>query len=165
MVLFNSSKEKYTAEDTKMEEKRTIRKIMEKDAAVEILNNIKNKICDIDLDDLCGDTVSTQEGTSKTIYNRIIQAIQCGLVYWDDNENCMVQELIHPITSGTIKADKLCYKNNITLGDAKEFKSTNQAELIIKSLANITGKGFQIIEKIRGQDLDIASGCMSFFDK
>jgi len=145
--------------------RREIRKIMEEDAAKTILDTIKNKICKVDLDEICGDNIKITEGQNSVLYRRLVQAVQCGLVDWDDEENCMVQTLIHPVKTGSITCDKLYYKTNITLGDAKDFKTTNQAEVIIKSIATMTGKGIQVIEKLRGQDLDIATGCMYFFDR
>ena len=64
-----------------------------------------------------------------------------------------------------MKADKLFYKNAITLGDAKDFNSTKTQEAVIESLAFVTGKATQLIEKLRGQDFNIAVGCLSFFDR
>ena len=142
-----------------------IRKIMEKESALKIIDEIKNKICEVDLDELCGDEVSVVEGESSTILKKVIQAVQCGLVEWDEEENCMVQTLIHPLKSGQLTAEKLYYKNTITLGDARGMKAVNQAELTIQSISNITARPTQLIEKIRGQDLHIAIGCLSFFDR
>lgn len=140
---------------------------MSEEKALKVINEIKNKICDVDLDELCGDEVkisSKDEETSK-IYKKLIQAVRCGLVEWDETENCMVQHLIHPIEAGTIKADKLCYKNTIKFGDSKEFRTAQQGEVMIQSLANITAKPTQLIEELRGQDLLISIGCMGFFDR
>ena len=77
----------------------------------------------------------------------------------------MVQTLIHPLKSGQLTAEKLYYKNTITLGDARGMKAVNQAELTIQSISNITARPTQLIEKMRGQDLHIAIGCLSFFDR
>lgn len=142
-----------------------VKKIMEKETALNLINDIKNKICDVDLDELCGDEVEVAQGDSSVIFKKVVQAVQCGLVEWDEEEKCLTQTLIHPITSGTMKADKLFYKTNITLGDAKNYKTTNQAEIMINSIANVTGKATQLIEQLRGQDLNIAIGCLSFFDR
>lgn len=142
-----------------------IEKKMEKESALKIIDDIKNRICDVDLDALCGDKVEVAQGDSKLIFNKVVQAVQCGLVEWDEDENCMVQTLIRPLESGTMKADKLFYKNAITLGDAKDFNSTKTQEAVIESLAFVTGKATQLIEKLRGQDFNIAVGCLSFFDR
>ena len=145
-----------------------IEKKMERESALKVIDELKNNICDVDLDEICGDSVKVVEGDSKDeqkIFNKVVQAVQCGLVYWDEDEKCMVQELIHPLKSGQIEADKLFYKNNVTLADAKSAKSQNPTEMMIISLAVVTGRAIQLVEKLRGQDLNIAIGCLSFFDK
>lgn len=143
-------------------------KKMEKESALKIIDEIKNNICDVDLDEICGDSVKVVEGEGKDeekIFNKVVQAVQCGLVYWDEDEKCMVQELIHPLKSGEMTADKLLYKNNVTLADAKSAKSQNATEMMIISLSVVTGRATHLVEKLRGQDLNIAIGCLSFFDK
>lgn len=145
-----------------------IEKKMERESALKIIDEIKNQICDIDLDEICGDSVNVTEGGSKDeqkIFNKVVQAVQCGLVYWDEDENCMAQKLIHPLKSGTIEKEVLFYKHNVTLADAKSAKSQNPTEMMILSLAVVTANATQVIEKLRGQDLNIAIGCLSFFDK
>ncbi len=141
-----------------------IRKIMEKDSAIKVLEEIKNKICDTDLDDLCGENTRI-DAKDDEVSKKIIQAVMCGLVYWDDEKGCMVQRLIHPIKSGETEAKELYYKNNVTLSDANGFKASNQAGLIKESLALITARPIQLIGEIRGQDMTIATGCIRFFDR
>jgi hypothetical protein len=140
---------------------------MSEEKAQQVIDEIKNKICDVDLDELCGEEAKIEnkdEETSK-IYKKVIQAVRCGLVEWDETENCMVQHLIHKLKAGTLEADKLCYKNNVKFGDSKDFRSSQQGEVMIQTLANITARPTQLIEELRGQDLLIAIGCMGFFDR
>ena len=141
-----------------------IRKIMEKDSAIKVLEEIKNKICDVDLDELCGEKTQVDIKDNE-IAKKLLQAVMCGLVYWDDEKGCMVQRLIHPIKSGETEAKELYYKNNVTLSDANGFKASNQAGLIKESLALITARPIQLIGEIRGQDMTIATGCIRFFDR
>lgn len=145
-----------------------IEKKMERESALKIIDEIKNNICDVDLDEICGDSVKVVEGETKEeekIFNKVVQAVQCGLVYWDEDEDCMVQKLIHPLKSGEMTAEELMYKNNVTLADAKMAKSQNATEMMILSLSVVTGKAVHLVGKLRGQDLNIAIGCLSFFDK
>lgn len=144
-----------------------IRARMTEEQALKVIDEMKNKICDVDLDELCNDEVKVENKNDETskIYKKVIQGVRCGLVEWDEAENCMVQHLIHPLKAGTMEADKLCYKNQVKFGDSKEFRSSHQGEVMIQTLANITGKATQLIEELRGQDLLIAIGCMGFFDR
>lgn len=146
-------------------DKKQIKKIMEKESALKVIDEIKNNICEVDLDDLCGEKVEVTEGDSATIFKRVIQAVMCGLVYWDEDKKCMVQELIHPIKSGETSAESLEYRHKLTLGDAKGFKASNHSELMIESISTACARPTQLIEKLEGQDFNIAIGCMSFFDR
>ena len=54
---------------------------MEKSRAIEILTEIKQHICGVDIDEICdGDELVKSEELQQA-YKRLIQAIQCGLVY------------------------------------------------------------------------------------
>lgn len=144
---------------------KTIKKIMEEESALKVIDDIKNKICDVDLDEICGEKVEVSEGTEKNIFKRVKQAVMCGLVYWDEKEDCMVQKLIKPIKSGDVEADKLCYKNKITLGDSCDFSAESNSALLIESISHACTRPTQLIGKLSGQDFNIAVGCMSFFDR
>ena len=148
-------------------EKSEIRVLMSEERALEVIDEIKNKICDVDLDELCGDEAKIEgkdEETSK-IYKKIIQGVRCGLVEWSEEEDCMVQRLIHPLKVGTLEAKELYYKNKVKFGDSKDFRSSQQGTVMIQTLANITARPTQLIEELQGQDLLIAIGCMGFFDR
>ena len=142
-----------------------IKKIMEQESALAVLDEIKNKICDVDLDELCGEKTEIVGEKKDEIYKKLVQATMCGLIYWDDENECMAQKLIHPLKSGETKAETLLYKDNVTLGDAGSFSAKNQASLLKESLSLITGRPMQLIEQLKGQDMTIATGCVSFFDR
>lgn len=144
----------------------TIQKIMERESALKIIDEIKNKIGGVDLDELCEDNVEIKEDEeNKVIHKRLVQAVMCGLVSWDETENCLMQELIVPVKSGEVSLDKLYYKNKLRLKHGKGFKAKNQAGLTVESLAVACARPTQVIEQITGQDIQIALGCLSFFDR
>lgn len=146
--------------------KSEIRVLMTEEQAKNVLDDIKNKICEVDLDELCGDNnIENNDKKTSQIYKKVLQAIRCGLVQWDDEKNCMVQRLIHPLEAGEIKADELYYQNKIKFGDSKDFKNDQNGEVMIQSLSNITARPTQLIEQLMGQDLLISIGCMGFFDR
>lgn len=143
-----------------------VQKIMEKDSALKVIDDIKNKIGGVDLDELCGDKVDiTEDKENEIIFKRLLQAVMCGLVSWDETENCLVQELVTPVKSGDVTLDKLYYKNKLRLKHGKNFKSNNQAGITIESLAVACSRPTQVIEQMTGQDINIALGCLNFFDR
>lgn len=139
-----------------------IRKIMEKEAALNYINEIKNKIGEVDLDDICEEQTSVIGGNEQ-IYKKFIQAVMCGLVYWDDEKNCLVQNLITPIKAGELSRDALYYRNHLTLGQMKMFKEAKEMGVAIEAIATVTACPIPLIEGLQGQDQKIASACVDFF--
>lgn len=140
-----------------------IRKKMEKSRAIEILTEIKQHICGVDIDEICdGDELSKSNELQQT-YKRVIQAIQCGLVYWDEANNCLVQKLINPVKCGELEATEFKYKNRPTIDELQAMNVNNEIEAFIGIMSTITARPTQIIGQLYGQDLQIATGCMSFF--
>lgn len=143
-----------------------IQKIMEKDTAIKTLNEIKEHIIGIDLSDICGEeTEIFAQNIDDISIKRLIQAIQCGLVYWDDEENILVQKLIQPVQSGQITATEFKYLKRLTINELDGINVNNQIKSFIKMMSLVTARPTQIIEQMNGQDAEIAMGCMSFFAK
>lgn len=140
----------------------TIEKIMEKESALKEIDNIKNKICEVDLDTICEEETRVIGG-NETIYKKLVQAVMCGLVYWDEEKNCLVQKLINPLKSGELTREQLEYKHKITLGQMKTFKGDTSLEYAIESLATITSAPKVLIGQLSGQDQQIATACVDFF--
>lgn len=139
-----------------------IEKIMEKESALKEIDNMKNKICEVDLDAICEEETRVIGG-NEIIYKRFVQAVMCGLVYWDEEKNCLVQKLINPLKSGELTREQLEYKHKITLGQMKTFKSDTSLEYGIESLATITSVPKVLIGQLTGQDQQIATACVDFF--
>ncbi len=143
-----------------------IRKIMEKESAIKILSEIKEKIGGVDLSSICDEASDIiDENSQDPTINRLIQAIQCGLVYWDEGENILVQKLIYPITCGQTKADHFKYIKKLTINELEGLNTKDQLKVFKNILAQITARPVQLIGQLRGQDTEIAMGCLSFFDK
>ena len=146
------------------EEKPIIKKIMEKESAIKVLQEIKENIAGVNLDSICEENAAIKaEDLQDITLKRVIQAIQCGLVYWDDKENVLVQKLIKPLISGELEAKELKYKNRLCIKELKNMNSENQLDLLEKALSQITGRAPHLIGKLTGQDIHIATGCLSFF--
>lgn len=139
-----------------------IRKIMEKEAALACIEDMKNKICGVDLDSICDEKTSVIGG-NEAIYNKFIQAVMCGLVYWDDEKNCLVQKLTNPVKAGELTRDTLYYRNHLTLGRMKSFREQKEMGIAIEAIATVTACPAPLIEALQGQDQKIASACVDFF--
>ncbi len=139
-----------------------IEKIMEKESALNVIDDIKNKICEVDLDSICEEETKIIGG-NELIYKRLVQAVMCGLVYWDEEKNCLVQKLINPLKSGELIREQLEYKRKISLGQMKVFKGDNSIDYAIETLAAITSAPKVLIGQLAGQDQQIATACVDFF--
>ena len=149
-----------------LEQKPVIKKKMEKETAIKLLNEIRENIGGVDLETICDENNEiTPENINDEITKRLIQAIQCGLVYWDENENVLIQKLIRPLKSGDMSANELKYQYKLTIRDLKMINTPGVGELEVfeNALAQITGKGRALIGRLSGQDIQIASGCLGFF--
>ena len=143
-----------------------IRRIMERVTAQEQIEKIKFKICGIDLEDLCKDeSVENSVGKLPDDMKRHLEnAWMCGLVYFDDDKNCLIQKLIQPLKSGEQEARELYYEKQISLRDAKGARSKDPIESLIKVLEAVTGRSSFLVGSMKNsQDIQTAMACVSFF--
>lgn len=153
---------KQIIENRKGELKMEIKKIMERETALERINEIKNKIGEVDLDSICEEETSVIGG-NEAVYKKFVQAVMCGLVFWDDEKNCLVQTLINPVKAGELHREALYYQKHLTLGQMKRFKEDKEMGVAIEAIATVTACPVPLIEQIQGQDQKIASACVDFF--
>ena len=139
-----------------------IKKIMEREAALKVIDEIKNKIGEADLDSICGEATSVVGG-NEVIFNKFVQAVMCGLVFWDEEKSCLVQTLINPVKSGELHREALYYRNHLTLGQMKMFKESKEMGVAIEAISTVTACPVTLIEQLQGQDQKIASACVDFF--
>lgn len=146
-------------------ERQKIEKIMEKASALEELARIQEKMGSVDIEKICEETTDPKDFENEPTLKKTIYAVMCGLVYWNEEKQCITQKLINPIKAGELEADHLDYKNKVSLKDFKIMNSLNNFEVLIKTIARIVGRGEPLIGQLYGQDAEIALGCLSFFDK
>lgn len=141
-------------------------KIMEKETAVKTLIEIKDLIGGVDLTEICEDVSEIKsEDIQDPIQKVLIAAIQCGLVYWHEDENCLTQKLVRPIKSGEINASEFKYKHRLNISELKLINAKSELDLFEKVLSQMVARPSQLIGKLTGQDIDISMGCLSFFGK
>lgn len=146
-------------------ERQKIEKVMEKESALNEMARIQDNLGGVDIVKICENQTDPKDFENDTALKKVICAVMCGLVYWNEEKNCLSQKLINPIKSGELEADQLDYKYNVSLKDLKMMNSSNSFELLIKTLSKIVGRAEPLIGQLHGQDSEIALGCLSFFDK
>lgn len=142
-----------------------VQKIMERETACKQIAEMKLKICGIDLDALCddeevkGDAKKSPDEIRKSLEN----AWMCGLVYFDENKNCLVQKLISPLVSKEQSCDVLIYEKQMSLNDVRARQCATEIEALLYTLSLITGRSMHLLGTMKGQDVQIAMACISFF--
>lgn len=125
--------------------------------ANDVFANILSKLEVQDIDKICPSANAKDDG----IEDLVKRAIRCGLVSWDDNENCLVQKLINKIDiGGGVEAEALKYNNGfVTLGMQDKLQSGD----VVGIVSDLTGRPGALIGKMRGQDSIIASALVKCF--
>lgn len=146
-----------------------IKKIMSRETAIKIINDIKLKICGVDLEAICSDDELVESVKEKNPamkkYERLIQnAVMTGLVFWSEERNCLCQKLIKPVKVGEQSCSVLNYASEITLTQMKGQTGTDKFDSIINTVATLTNRSKPIIGAIKNLDVDIMVACVNFFD-
>ncbi len=149
-----------------VQEKTEIKKIMEKETAIKVLNEIKDLIGGVDLTEICeNDSEIRLEDVQDPIQKILISAVMCGLVYWDEKENCLTQKLIRPLKAGELTASEFKYKNRLNVKELKSINAMSELDLFEKVLSQMVTRPSHLVGQLMGQDIDISMGCLSFFGK
>lgn len=146
----------------------SIKKIMERDSAKVIINDIKLKICGVDLEALCSDDELVEsvkeENPAVKKYGRLIEnAVMCGLIFWSEEKNCLCQKLIKPVKSGEQLCSVLQYASDLSLSQMKGQKGSDTIDSLIATVSVLTQRSKQIIGAIKNTDVDIMVACVNFF--
>lgn len=140
-----------------------IRKKLEENQALQEIENFKTKMFGENILNVI-DSENGEKSSQKIKPGcYLLAAVMAGVVYFDNENNCLVQKLIKPVESGEQTADILYFKHNVTMGMLRDESTTNEMALTINMISRITGRSKQIIEKICGQDLKITQNLTNFF--
>lgn len=151
------------------EQKKEIKKIMSRESAIKIVEDIKLKICGVDLEELCSEDELIDSAKKKDPalekYERLIQnAVMTGLVFWSEERNCLCQRLIKPVKVGEQSCSVLNYSSEISLSQMKGNSGTDRIDSLINTVATLTQRSKPIIGAIKNTDVDIMVACVNFFD-
>ncbi len=137
-----------------------IEQVMDKDAAKDYIEYMADKL-NIDLIDF-----GVREKTKDELKYEgdFLEGVMAGLIYFDEEKQCMVQKLTRPVTAGDYTCEYLYYKNKFKVKDARKLKEQGfEASMVI------LGKIFEvprvIINEMYGRNLELALAGMDFFLK
>lgn len=140
-----------------------IKKKFEEKQALQEIENFKTKIFGENILNVL-DSENVEESLRKVKPGRyLLAAVMAGVVYFDEEKNCLVQKLTMPVESGEQKAEILYFKHIVTMGMLRDENTTNEMAMSINMISRITGRSKQIIEKIGGQDMRVVNELSSFF--
>lgn len=142
-----------------------VSKIMDISDAKRIYNEIFEKLDIVDLDKLCpieekkvAEEIKQRE---KAVEDKLVQAIACGLLYWDNDNNCLTQKLVKPIKTEETSIDILYYKSALKLSMQRLIAEKDMPAII----ARLTGHGTVTVGEMQAFDSAIAVLVVTnFFD-
>lgn len=151
---------------TQTKERPQIRKIMERESARKAIEDFKLKICYVDLDDICKDedVSSNVPQITDALMHYLENAVMTGLVYYDEDKQCLVQRFIRPLKCGEQTAEFIEYKNPVTLAQIKDRQSATQIDALIHVLSLVSGRSKPLLGQMSGQDVQISMACVAFFE-
>lgn len=137
-----------------------IEQVMDKDAAKDYIEKMAEQL-EIDLIDF-----GVRKKTKDEIKTEgdLLEGVMAGLIYFDEQKQCMVQRLTRPIVVGDYTCEYLYYKNKFKVKDARKLKEEGfEASMVI--LAKIFEVPRVVINEMHGRNLELALAGMDFFLK
>lgn len=134
--------------------------IMSKDNAEKYIEEMADKL-EIDMFDF---GVREKTPDEEKVSAFLLQGVMAGLVFYDEEKNCLVQKLTRAVKAGDFERDTLYYKNKFKVKDARKLKEGGY-EASIKMLSQVCDVPQAIINEMHGLNLEIAMSCMDFFLK
>lgn len=135
-----------------------IKEIMSKDNAEKYIEEMADKL-EIDMFDF---GVREKTPDEEKVSAFLLQGVMAGLVFYDEEKNCLVQKLTRAVKAGDFERDTLYYKNKFKVKDARKLKEGGY-EASIKMLSQVCDVPQAIINEMHGLNLEIAMSCMDFF--
>lgn len=137
-----------------------IKEIMSKDNAEKYIEEMADNL-EIDMFDF---GVREKTPDEEKVSAFLLQGVMAGLVFYDEEKNCLVQKLTRAVKAGDFERDTLYYKNKFKVKDARKLKEGGY-EASIKMLSQVCDVPQAIINEMHGLNLEIAMSCMDFFLK
>lgn len=137
-------------------------KKMEKESARKEIEAIREKIVGENILSLLKEDVK-EDFSAQAPGDYLLASVMAGIVFWDDEKNCLIQKLFKPLKSGEQSREELHYKGDLNLGLLRDENTPNEIAASINVVSRLTGASKQLIEKLCYQDLSITQEITSFF--
>lgn len=137
-----------------------IKEIMSKDDAEKYIEEMAEKL-EIDMFDF---GVREKTPDEEKVSAFLLQGVMSGLIFYDEEKNCLVQKLTRVIKTGDFERNALYYKNKFKVKNARKLKEGGY-EASIKMLSQVCDVPEAIINEMHGLNLEIAMSCLDFFLK
>jgi hypothetical protein len=99
------------------------------------------------------------------IRTKLIEAIQVGIIYFDEENKGIVQKLLYPFDYNGIRVEELCFFKKLKLKDIKNLSQGKEIDTLIKNIAIMTNQKQEKIEELDTQDFDYTSAIYVFLQR
>jgi hypothetical protein len=99
------------------------------------------------------------------IKTKLIEAIQVGIIYFDEENKGIVQKLLYPFDYNGVKVEELCFFKKLKLKDIKNLSQGKEIDALIKNIGIMTNQKQEKIEELDTQDFDYTSSIYVFLQR
>jgi hypothetical protein len=151
--------------------------VMSQEEAEKYLNSFREKMGYKDIssivktenisDDKKDNKEDNNDNNDNTLQIRakLIEGIQVGIIYFDEENKGIIQKLLYPFTYNGIQVNELCFFKKLKLKDIKNLSQGKEIDVLIKNIAIMTNQKQEKIEELDAQDFDYASSIYVFLQR
>jgi hypothetical protein len=99
------------------------------------------------------------------IKTKLIEAIQVGIIYFDEENKGIVQKLLYPFDYNGMRIEELCFFKKLKLKDIKNLSQGKEIDALIKNISIMTNQKQEKIEELDTQDFDYTSSIYVFLQR
>jgi hypothetical protein len=99
------------------------------------------------------------------IRTKLIEAIQVGIIFFNEESKGIVQKLLYPFDYNGIRIEELCFFKKLKLKDIKNLSQGKEIDTLIKNISIMTNQKQEKIEELDTQDFDYTSAIYVFLQR
>jgi hypothetical protein len=148
--------------------------LMSSEEAEKYLNSFREKMGYKDISSIVKRDIATREESEGStedkdnilqIRSKLIEAIQVGIIYFDEENKGIVQKLLYPFDYNGIRIEELCFFKKLKLKDIKNLSQGKEIDTLIKNISIMTNQKQEKIEELNTQDFDYTSSIYVFLQR
>jgi hypothetical protein len=139
--------------------------IMSSEEAGKYLDSFREKMGYKDISSIVN--IDDKEITSdlSQIKTKLVEAIQVGIIYFDEENKGILQKLLYPFDYNGVKVEELCFFKKLKLKDIKNLSQGKEIDALIKNIGIMTNQKQEKIEELDTQDFDYTSAIYVFLQR